>query len=92
MLLASWFELVGTYMPENVNKFQHFEACLHFLATECRLTQVRLPYGYNQLYTNTASQSVTRGENSQISSMQVNTLNNEASERDVPLFRLDRAV
>ena len=34
---------------EYVNKLQHFEACVHFLASKLLLTQVRLPYERNQL-------------------------------------------
>ena len=35
-----------------MNKHQHFETCLHFLAYKCLLTQVRLPYESNQLVQN----------------------------------------
>ena len=52
IIYATWFvgisdacrlELVAISMPENVNKHQHFAAFLHFLASKCLLTQVRLP-------------------------------------------------
>ena len=44
-------ELVGILMLENVNKLQHFEACLHVLLSKRFLTQAYgyLPYGSNQL-------------------------------------------
>ena len=61
MLLWSWIcmppgliynacqlESTGVLMLENVNKLQHFEACLHFRASKCFLTQVRLSYKSNQ--------------------------------------------
>ena len=41
--------LAGIFMLENVNKHQRFETCSHFLAAECLLTQVRLPYESSQL-------------------------------------------
>ena len=47
---ACQLELVIILMLENVNKLQsYFEACLHFRASKCLLTQVRLPYESNQL-------------------------------------------
>ena len=55
-MYASWFnfdacqfELAGILVLENVNKLQHFEVRLHFLALKCSLTQVRLPCESNQL-------------------------------------------
>ena len=42
-------ELAGISVVENVNKLQNCEACIHFLASEILLTQVRLPYESRQL-------------------------------------------
>ena len=42
-------ELADILIIKNVNKHQHFEACLHFLASKCFLTEVRLSYESNQL-------------------------------------------
>ena len=36
-------------MLKNVNKFHNFEACLHFLASKCPLTQVGIDYKSNQV-------------------------------------------
>ena len=36
-------------MLTNVNKLHNFEACLHFLASKCLLTQVGMDYKSNQV-------------------------------------------
>ena len=36
-------------MLTNVNKLHNFEACLHFLAFKCPLTQVGMDYKSNQV-------------------------------------------
>ena len=46
---ACFLVLLGTLMLENVNKLQNVEACLHFSASRCSLTQVSLHHESNQL-------------------------------------------
>ena len=36
-------------MLKNVNKLHNFEACLHFLASKCLLTQVGMDYNSNKV-------------------------------------------
>ena len=42
-------ELASIVMLANVNKHQHFETCLHFVASKCFLTQVCRTSESNQL-------------------------------------------
>ena len=56
---ACKLESTGVLMLGNVNKLQHFEACLHFLASKCLLTQVRLPYKSN--WVNPSHNTLSKG-------------------------------
>ena len=46
---ADELELASILMLKNVNKLHNSEACLHFLASKCPLTQVGMDYKSNQL-------------------------------------------